>query len=103
VVARALSLLSTMAGHSREEPNVERGLTRREREIMGHTVGGLSNREIADRMAIRTSTVKAHLTSVFRKLSVRDRTQLVVLYHHHSGSDQAARGASVAHGSFLRA
>lgn len=81
-VARALGLLFSLS-----DPHAPRGsgpavlLTPREKEIVRHTLRGLSNKEIADRMAITQATVKAHLTSVFRKLSVRDRIQLVVLYH----------------------
>jgi DNA-binding NarL/FixJ family response regulator len=76
LLARALSLLSSTPA----SPGASGSLTRREEQIVGHALGGLSNKEIADRLAIRPCTVKAHLTSVFRKLSVRDRTQLVVRY-----------------------
>jgi DNA-binding NarL/FixJ family response regulator len=78
-VARALGLLSSLP----QQPGYPSALplTTREHEIVGFTVGGLSNKEIASRMAISHATVKAHLTSIFRKLSVRDRTQLVVLFH----------------------
>jgi DNA-binding NarL/FixJ family response regulator len=84
VLVRALGLLSATAA----APEGGSGpLTRREEQIVGHALGGLSNKEIADRLDIRPCTVKAHLTSVFRKLSVRDRTQLVVRYRHaHSSS-----------------
>ena len=82
IVARALTLLSSLStSASRPAGGPEGQLTVREREIFRHTVGGLSNREIADRMAISPATVKAHLSSVFRKLEVRGRTQLVVHYH----------------------
>jgi DNA-binding NarL/FixJ family response regulator len=90
IVARALSLLSTLpAPGGRCGPEPEDQLTTREREVVRHTVGGLSNKEIADRMAISPSTVKAHLTRVFRKLEVRDRTQLVVHYHRPTRALQA--------------
>lgn len=91
IVARALALLSSLsapAGRPADGP--EGRLTAREREIFRHAMGGLSNREIADRMAISPATVKAHLTSVFRKLEVRDRTQLVVHYQRSARSAQAS-------------
>lgn len=53
-------------------------LTAREREIAKAVAEGLSNREIAERHAISERTVKAHLSSIFRKLGVRDRMALVV-------------------------
>ena len=82
IVARALALLRSLSVPSAAPAESHQThLTAREREIVRHTVGGLSNREIADRMAISPATVKAHLSSVFRKLEVRDRTQLVVHYH----------------------
>jgi DNA-binding NarL/FixJ family response regulator len=82
IVTRALDLLSALSTPSRRADDSPEGqLTLREREIFRHTMGGLNNREIAERMAISPATVKAHLTSVFRKLDVRDRTQLVVHYH----------------------
>jgi DNA-binding NarL/FixJ family response regulator len=85
VVAQAVSLLSTLSTGS-GVGGPEGRLTGREQEIFRHTLGGLSNREIADRMDISPATVKAHLTSVFRKLAVRDRTQLVVQYRRASST-----------------
>jgi DNA-binding NarL/FixJ family response regulator len=78
-VTHALSLLSPpeRAGAG---PGTDGRLTPREKEIVRHALDGLSNKEIAGRMIISPATVKAHLTSVFRKLSVRDRTQLVIFY-----------------------
>lgn len=52
-------------------------LTDREREVAQLVAEGLANKEIAKRMAITVRTVKSHLTSIFAKLDVRDRLQLV--------------------------
>lgn len=52
-------------------------LTEREQEVAQCVVGGLANKEIASKMQISVRTVKAHLTSIFAKLDVRDRLQLV--------------------------
>ena len=54
-------------------------LTKRERQVANAVADGLSNREIAARLSISERTVKARLTSVFQKLSVRDRVQLALL------------------------
>jgi DNA-binding NarL/FixJ family response regulator len=40
---------------------------------------GLLNKQIADRLSIQERTVKAHVTAIFEKLGVRNRTQAGVL------------------------
>lgn len=52
-------------------------LTEREQSVAKLVVEGLANKEIAERLAITVRTVKAHLTTIFEKLDVRDRLQLV--------------------------
>lgn len=53
-------------------------LTRREKDILEMLVKGRNNKDIAEVMFISEKTVKNHLTSIFRKLGVRDRTQAAV-------------------------
>jgi len=53
-------------------------LTRRELEILSLVARGESNRAIARQLFISEKTVKNHLTSVFNKLGVEDRTQAVL-------------------------
>ncbi|MNI68791.1 Response regulator protein VraR [compost metagenome] len=55
-------------------------LSEREKEVMGLLMNGYSNQEIAADLYITEVTVKKHLTAVFRKLNVRNRTQLVNSY-----------------------
>jgi DNA-binding NarL/FixJ family response regulator len=50
-------------------------LTRREREIAEGLTLGFSNKEIARRHEISTNTVDVHMSSIFKKLGVRNRTQ----------------------------
>jgi LuxR family maltose regulon positive regulatory protein len=50
-------------------------LTRREREVLSLLAEGLSNREIAARLFIATSTVKWYIHSILRKLDVDSRTK----------------------------
>lgn len=57
-------------------------LTPREREIALRIAAGDSNRAIAERLGISERTVKAHLTSIFSKLGVKDRVQLAVKLNH---------------------
>jgi len=53
-------------------------LTKRERDVLACLVKGHTNKEMADFMFISEKTVKNHLTSIFRKLGVKDRTQAAV-------------------------
>ena len=56
-------------------------LSDRELEVLQHAAAGLANKEVAARLAICESTVKVHLTHIFRKLGVRGRTELAAAYH----------------------
>ena len=53
-------------------------LTKREMEIVELVCLGLRNRQIADRCALTEGTVKIHLNSVYRKLGVASRAELIV-------------------------
>jgi DNA-binding NarL/FixJ family response regulator len=50
-------------------------LTPRERDVLGLLASGLPNKRIALRLEISEKTVKAHLTRVFERIGVTDRTQ----------------------------
>ena len=50
-------------------------LTDREVEVLSLVRGGLANKQIARRLGITERTVKAHLSSIFQRLDVTDRTQ----------------------------
>ena len=52
-------------------------LTEREQEVLQLLAGGLSNRTIAERLGISERTVKAHVSNLFDKHGVRNRTELV--------------------------
>jgi DNA-binding NarL/FixJ family response regulator len=54
-------------------------LSDREMEILSGVAEGCSNKEIGRRFGISDQTVKNHLTTVLRKLSVTDRTEAVVI------------------------
>lgn len=54
------------------------GLTRREQDILRLVAAGYSNVEIAGALHLASGTVKNHLSAVFSKLGVRDRTQAVM-------------------------
>lgn len=52
------------------------GLTERELDVAKKVAAGASNREIAEELKVTERTVKAHLSTIFMKLQVRDRLQL---------------------------
>jgi DNA-binding NarL/FixJ family response regulator len=54
------------------------GITDREAEVIQHIVAGLSNLDIARQLGISERTVKAHVTSIFNKMVVDNRVQLII-------------------------
>jgi DNA-binding NarL/FixJ family response regulator len=58
-------------------------LTKRERELAILVGEGLTNKEIAKRLFVSESTVRHHLTSVFSKLGVSNRFELILLLYRH--------------------
>jgi DNA-binding NarL/FixJ family response regulator len=67
----ARELLTARAGRSDGSAQ----LTPREAEVLGLVRRGLANKQIARRLGISERTVKAHLTAVFQRIGVADRTQ----------------------------
>jgi DNA-binding NarL/FixJ family response regulator len=67
-------------------------LTRREQEIMELVMQGLQNKTIAARLSITHTTVRHHLTSIFEKLSVTNRLELMrYAYDEQRSSDIVRR------------
>jgi NarL family two-component system response regulator LiaR len=67
---------------SRRE-DFEHTLTRRELEVVRLVGVGCSNAEIARCLAVTEGTIKSHLTSVFRKIGVRQRLEAALWLHRH--------------------
>ena len=63
---------------SRGEEIVVNPLTEREGEVLALMAEGLGNRDIAAKLFVSEKTVKNHVTNIFRKLEVSDRTQAVI-------------------------
>ena len=55
----------------------ERGISKREYEVLELMAKGLSNQEIADKLFVSLNTVKTHSSNLFLKLEVARRTQAV--------------------------
>jgi DNA-binding NarL/FixJ family response regulator len=62
-----------LGGRSRPPNAIE--LTGREREVLSLVVAGMANKQIARRLGISEKTVKGHLTNLFQRIGVADRTQ----------------------------
>ncbi len=58
-------------------------LTSRELDVLRLVARGLSNKQIAWRLAISEKTVKAHMTSIFGRIGVADRTQAALWAQRH--------------------
>jgi len=61
----------------REEHDLRKLLTEREQEVLQGLFEGLTNKEIAARLGVSESAVKATLQQLFHKTRVRTRSQLV--------------------------
>jgi DNA-binding NarL/FixJ family response regulator len=77
VAARLVAELRQGGGH-RDAFQGRELLSAREEEVARMVAAGAANREIAARLYITEGTVKNHVSSVLRKLGLRDRTQLAV-------------------------
>lgn len=92
--------LENLAGRPGRRPHesagVELRLSRREMDVFRHAAAGLSNKDVADRLAISPATVKAHLSRIFQKLRLRGRAELAAAYHGViGGAASASRGPSL--------
>src|ERR1051325_4690477 len=81
------SVLSEVRTERREEENLEAKeiatLTPREREVIALVSEGLKNKIIAERLFISETTVTHHLSSIFSKLEVSDRLELIIYAFRH--------------------
>jgi DNA-binding NarL/FixJ family response regulator len=70
------SVDTVAGGHAPAVPSFR--LTTRERQVVQLVVAGCSNERIADRLQIRTQTVKNQLSRIYAKVGVSTRVQLAV-------------------------
>lgn len=59
-------------------------LTRREYEVLTLIADGLNNKEIANSLFISEKTVKNHVSNIFKKIDVNDRTQAAIYAYKHN-------------------
>ncbi|NOC85977.1 winged helix-turn-helix transcriptional regulator [Ruegeria atlantica] len=56
-------------------------LSRKERAILEALAQGMSNRELSKELQISTNTVKFHLSNIYEKLNVKNRTQAIAFFY----------------------
>jgi DNA-binding NarL/FixJ family response regulator len=79
VTRRLLGQFARTLPAQRATPAPLAALTEREAEVLRLLAAGLSNAELAGRLYISEATVKSHVSSLLRKLGLRDRVQAVIL------------------------
>jgi len=72
-----------LSARSEGAPGSAVQLTPREAEVLALVRAGLANKQISRRLGISERTVKAHLTSVFQRIGVVDRTQAALWAERH--------------------
>jgi DNA-binding NarL/FixJ family response regulator len=80
-------------------------LSARERQVIQHLAGGMTNREIADALLLSPHTVKNYLFRIFDKLGVSSRTELLYLTMNNSQAQppRTASGESNAFSAIIEA
>ncbi len=86
LIANVLSRLSRKQPSSKEDPELEsiNRLSEREKDVVKLIGQGLKNKRISTELCISETTVRHHLTSIYSKLGVSDRLELLV-YAHRNG------------------
>ncbi|EAW28811.1 DNA-binding response regulator, LuxR family protein [Alteromonadales bacterium TW-7] len=70
------------AQQDKEESKIST-LTNQQRKILFMLADGLLNKQIAYDLNLSESTIKSHVSTIFLKLGVKNRTQAVILLNHH--------------------
>lgn len=88
----ARKLLQEIARPAASQPTPE-ALTEREMSVLLLIAQGLSNQEIADRIAVSESTVRSHVSRILGKLHLTNRTQAALYAVREGLSDVGEAGA----------
>jgi amino acid adenylation domain-containing protein len=79
--------------HASTRPADHPALTPREKDVLSMIARGMTNGEVAARLDVTVHAVKFHLSHIYRKLGVTNRTEAAVAFHRLSALD-AESGAS---------
>jgi len=85
LTASVLGELSRGVDSRERDPEVQHIalLTQREREVIAAIGAGLKNKQIAERLFISEVTVRHHLTSIYGKLELTSRLELIIFAYRH--------------------
>lgn len=78
-----LAARAMLQANRRQKPRSAVEITDRELEVLRAVHRGLANKQIARELHISERTVKAHLTHIFQRIGVTDRTQAALWAHEH--------------------
>jgi DNA-binding NarL/FixJ family response regulator len=73
-------------------PHIKNPLTPREKDVLAELTKGKSNREIASSLFVTEKTVKTHISNIFAKLEVQDRTQAALYAVKHGLTEGSGEG-----------
>jgi len=85
LMAGVLTEMTRSSRGRKTDPEADKiaALTNREREVIALVGEGIKSKEIAGRLFISETTVRHHLTSIFDKLGVVDRVELLIYAYRH--------------------
>ena len=73
IAGKVLNMFTALAGPT----PADYGLTKREKEILEHLVGGLTKRQIAEKLFLSFHTIDMHIRNIYTKLQVHSRSGAV--------------------------
>ncbi|MFP4496943.1 MAG: response regulator [Vulcanimicrobiota bacterium] len=79
IAAKMMHHMAEKSTIDKKKKSIIHSLSSRELEVYELLVKGMSNKDIASTLYISEATVKAHISSILRKLEVTDRVQAVIL------------------------
>jgi NarL family two-component system response regulator LiaR len=82
VARRVLDEFGQLRASAPNETDVYSDLTPREREVLRLVASGRANKEIGAQLGITERTVKTHISNIFSKLELTDRTQAALFVHN---------------------
>ncbi len=75
-----------------EKPHLTNPLTAREQDVLAELTKGKSNKDIASTLFVTEKTVKTHISNIFSKLDVQDRTQAALYAVKHGLTEPSGKG-----------